>query len=1049
MENNEQGIIERPPLKNYRNKENSIHILSMLVDNTDTGLYVSDFYTGEILFANKRFKLLCSHSVDEVIGKPCWSFINPDRNGRCPFCPYDKLVSPDGKPLGQQTWEKFFPHLNLWLKYINQVIEWENGRLVHMVMFYDITRTKEMQEQLTQIAFTDRHLQIKNASRLEADSLDMQSDTSLIFFDILALRKINDVYGREIGDGLLVSIRDWILSLNIPESELYRIGGDAFCLSIRHITPDDLKALSERLYHRFDESWIFKNNRDTLNIFCNVYMGIIHGSYIQGDEALLNLIERTLQVARRRGKIAIYDEAMNERFKKHIQLEVSLKHCILNKMEGFEVHYQPIADPVTGTWCGLEALCRWNSPELGPVSPIIFIHEAEQLGLIGTLGLWVLETAVHQCKRWGLDRHKRFVLDVNLSAVQFSDEMLMPKIAKILAKYSYPGEKLSLEITESTEFTFTDQSLNTLERMRENKILVALDDFGTGYSSFHNLKSLPVSILKTERAFITNIENDSYQQYLFGMMAELAHVADMKLIAEGVEKREQMDILLKHGADFLQGYLFSKPLPSAQLGEQLNRFYEIDKSFNIVRNQKIDMKELLGMESGYILTPNLYKILNQCMHILFYSTDTSKAVDDVLKIVGQHMNVSRTYTFLWDGATNTIQNTNEWYADGIPPQKEEVSGIILPEIWINLLKKDGIILASDVTLLPKEMSIPLEERGIKAIVIIPLWEGNNLFGFVGFDDNHYYRHWRPEEVLMLSTLAEVMANMANKQKLENEIILRGKIMDSVLNHIDMPVYVTDTQTGKILFANNHVQRLLGSSLEGGLCWEKLQGSSERCEFCRVDSLALNADESDVWEVYHELTQKHYRVYNSLIPWVNGEKVHLGYALDVTLLKESQKQLELHASTDAFTGTLNKASLIATLQSCLKKSHADEKPLAVCFVDIDNLKRMNDTYGHIQGDLMIRAVVKSFKKNFRKGDMIGRYGGDEFVIILPECTKEGAHEKMTKIRKQLKGPVPMKYSFSFGIAENTELSYQNSEHYAEKLIELADERMFDFKADSKI
>ena len=187
MENNEQGIIERPPLKNYRNKENSIHILSMLVDNTDTGLYVSDFYPGEILFANKRFKLLCSHSVDEVIGKPCWSFINPDRNGRCPFCPYDKLVSPDGKPLGQQTWEKFFPHLNLWLKYINQVIEWENGRLVHMVMFYDITRTKEMQEQLTQIAFTDRHLQIKNASRLEADSLDMQSDTSLIFFDILAL----------------------------------------------------------------------------------------------------------------------------------------------------------------------------------------------------------------------------------------------------------------------------------------------------------------------------------------------------------------------------------------------------------------------------------------------------------------------------------------------------------------------------------------------------------------------------------------------------------------------------------------------------------------------------------------------------------------------------------------------------------------------------------------------------------------------------------------------------------------------------------------------
>lgn len=560
----------------------AFNTLLTLTNNAEVGLYVVDFDTCETLFANRKMAFYAGElDAGNMIGKTCWESSIPEDNKNCPSCPYKNILDKNGKPSSEPyVREMYLSHLKIWLKVVNQAIYWSDGRLVNFATYYDITDAKKWQKQLVNLVFMDALLGLRNESSLEHDVRLAEDKPSLVLLDILSMQKINDVYGRETGDHLLRSMRDWLVDLNVPNSQLYRIGGDSFCLTVGDIAQTDLKALADTVSHRFTAPWVFefKHDDSRIRLSCGASVAVIHGSYIHDDEPLLNVIERTLNTAELRKRVVVYDKKMDSDYKNHIQLEISLKKCVQDNMNGFDVHYQAIADPATGIWCGLEALCRWQSPDLDSVSPVLFIPEAERLGLISIIGLWVLDTAICKCKAWGLDKHNDFVLDVNVSPMQFLDENLADKVIKILQTYDYPSKCLCLEITESTQFTFTDQSLETIEQLRAYGILVALDDFGTGYSNFNTLKSLPVDIVKIERVFVTSIESDEYNQYLFRIMVELAHTANMRLIAEGVEREGQVDILAKSGADCLQGYLFSKPLPPKVLETYLSRFGQ-DKVF--------------------------------------------------------------------------------------------------------------------------------------------------------------------------------------------------------------------------------------------------------------------------------------------------------------------------------------------------------------------------------------------------------------------------------------------------------------------------------------
>lgn len=268
----------------------------------------------------------------------------------------------------------------------------------------------------------------------------------------------------------------------------------------------------------------------------------------------MNMIIRTLNITKTKKGVFIYDRLIDNEYKEKQRLEFNLKRCIRENMNGFDVYYQPIVNPDTGIWCGLEALCRWCLPELGFISPLIFIAEAERLTLIEKIGLWVLERAIRDCKAWGLDKYNGFMLTVNVSSVQFNERSFSMNVLDILQKFDYSGSNLCLEITESTGFTFNTQSLKTISVLRDNKILVAIDDFGTGYSNFNNLKNIPVDVIKIEREFVVDIEDNEFHRYLFKIIADLTHMVGMKLIAEGVERESQIGLLKENGVDYMQGY---------------------------------------------------------------------------------------------------------------------------------------------------------------------------------------------------------------------------------------------------------------------------------------------------------------------------------------------------------------------------------------------------------------------------------------------------------------------------------------------------------------
>jgi diguanylate cyclase (GGDEF)-like protein len=423
---------------------------------------------------------------------------------------------------------------------------------------------------------------IPNQAKLEKDLLARKDDNyCVVAFDYVSLRYINDAYGRAAGDALLKLVSAWIKGFDISGCEVYRVEGDQFCLILEGADMISASGLADRIFERFHEPWVITaiTGEETF-ITTRVSLCVIDGrTGFESPAQLLSVIERTMHISKESDMIAAYDLEMDRILKKELNLEISLKNCVAAGMAGFEVFFQPIIDPKKGVWQGIEALARWTSPELGRIPPLVFIKTAEQMGLINTIGQWVLDEAVRVCSGHRLHEIDDFFLDVNLSPIQLSDESLVSKVLMSLQKHNFPGCSLALEITESEEMDDGGYSQMVLEKFRSLDIKIALDDFGTGYSNFNNLKSLPVGILKTEKQFIDDIVVNKYQQFLSYMTVELAHAADMKLIAEGVETPEQMKELMRSGADYLQGYLFSMPLGEGDLALSINKFHETDPMF--------------------------------------------------------------------------------------------------------------------------------------------------------------------------------------------------------------------------------------------------------------------------------------------------------------------------------------------------------------------------------------------------------------------------------------------------------------------------------------
>lgn len=386
----------------------------------------------------------------------------------------------------------------------------------------------------------------------------------VLFLDLDQFKMVNDTHGHEAGDRLLVEVADRICAILRPSETVVRFGGDEFVVIVEGIHDlDQLAALGERLRRRLSDSPIVIDGA-LLNITASI--GI---SSTAVSRPLPGVLVRDADTAMYRSKdggrnrTTVFDQAMRDQMVKRSVILQRLPAAIEGDL--ITVHYQPIVGLETGAILGAEALARWSDPHLGPVGPDEFISLAEESGLIGRLGLKVLDDALREAARWP----RNSTVSVNLSPMQLTEVGLFENILERLARHAVDPSRLTLEVTESSVMVQPERSLAVLRQLQRLGVAIAMDDFGTGYSSLSMLRSMPVDILKIDRSFISSAAEDGSDDRLVRAVIGLAKDFGMMTVAEGVETEGQRRRLVELGCVRGQGWLFGRPVHSEEFIESL------------------------------------------------------------------------------------------------------------------------------------------------------------------------------------------------------------------------------------------------------------------------------------------------------------------------------------------------------------------------------------------------------------------------------------------------------------------------------------------------
>jgi len=391
---------------------------------------------------------------------------------------------------------------------------------------------------------------------------------AILFIDLDRFKNVNDAFGHPTGDRLLKEIAQRFTAALRTGDILSRFGGDEFIILLPNIqNQDQINPVAEKLIETCaNPVWI--DNRD---FFITASIGIC---IYPDDGTSLEELQKNADMAMYRAKrsgggvLQYFTSEMNTEAHEHAQLETALRKAI-QKGDEFVLHYQPKLDVKQGTITGAEALIRWESPELGFISPAKFIPLAEESGLIMAIGEWTLREACRASHAWQKAGYPPIKVAVNLSPKQFRHQDV-PKLVKgILAETGLDAKWLELEITETAVMDNVDTGINTMLEICNMGVSIAMDDFGTGYTSISYLKRFPVSVLKVDQSFIKELPQNRDDMAIVTGIIALAHSLSMKVVAEGVETAEQMQFLADNECDIVQGYYLSRPLPEGKFLMQL------------------------------------------------------------------------------------------------------------------------------------------------------------------------------------------------------------------------------------------------------------------------------------------------------------------------------------------------------------------------------------------------------------------------------------------------------------------------------------------------
>jgi diguanylate cyclase (GGDEF)-like protein/PAS domain S-box-containing protein len=478
--------------------------------------------------------------------------------GRIPSCQMEKRYLHKS---GEEVW-------GLWSASLAQDSHARTPNLIFQIQ--DITIRKQAEEKLHHDAFHDALTGLPNRAlftdhvKLAIARLHRRGDQrfAVLYLDLDRFKVINDSLGHLGGDQLLIGIARRLENCLRPGDTIARIGGDEFTVLLEDIGDGtEVTLVAERIQKELSAPF----NLSGREVFTTVSMGIALSSQeYERPEDILRDADTAMYRAKGLGKARheTFDTGMHSQAIKLLQLETDLRRAVERKE--FIVVYQPIVSLESEGLRGFEALVRWHHPLRGLISPMEFIPVAEETGMIVQIGEWVLREACREMRRWQeiFPSQPSLFVCVNLSVKQFSQQDLIQKVSAILQETKLSPATLKLEITESAVMENVEIATRMLTELRELGVQLAMDDFGTGYSSLSNLHKFPINTLKIDRSFITHMVENNENAEIVRTITGLAQNLGMDVVAEGVETREQLEILRGLGCQFGQGYFFSKPVDS-------------------------------------------------------------------------------------------------------------------------------------------------------------------------------------------------------------------------------------------------------------------------------------------------------------------------------------------------------------------------------------------------------------------------------------------------------------------------------------------------------
>ncbi|MGM0839952.1 MAG: sensor domain-containing protein [Bacillota bacterium] len=440
------------------------------------------------------------------------------------------------------------------------------GRMAIQLVGRDITNRKETEKTIRTMAYYDSLTGLPNRNKFKKylnESIREAPDQSIaiLFLDLDRFKVINDTKGHSTGDIILEKVAVQLKNVVKDKGIVFRQGGDEFIILLSNLNEKEVEETTGEVLHSFNSPIVIHEQE----FFVTPSIGIsMYPKDGEDQESLIKHADTAMYLAKDRGKnnYQFYFPELEKASSRNMEIENGLRKVL--ELKQLTLHYQPKVDLETLDIIGVEALLRWEHPELGMISPCEFIPLAEETGLIIPIGEWVLREACQQSKEWEKNGLGIIPIAVNISVRQIKDDGFVDMVNETLSELKLQPDRLELEITESIMQDF-EKSTNVLNKLKKLGVIISMDDFGTGYSSLNNLRHLPIDSIKIDKSFVDDIMKDSNQVSIVKAIIDMSQNMNFTTIAEGIETENQVLFLKRNACQVGQGYHFSRPLPGPLL----------------------------------------------------------------------------------------------------------------------------------------------------------------------------------------------------------------------------------------------------------------------------------------------------------------------------------------------------------------------------------------------------------------------------------------------------------------------------------------------------